>query len=1022
MSSKAASGNGDAKSAGKVGAIMVIGGGIGGMQASLDLANAGFKVYLVDKSSSIGGRMAQLDKTFPTNDCSMCTISPKLIEVDKHLNIDLVTYAEVEAIEGDVGNFTVRVRCKAKSVDYSRCTGCGLCQEKCPTKVDSEFEAAIGKRKAIYVPYPQAVPNKPVIDREHCLKFTKGKCGVCAKKCPTGAINYDDTDKVVEFNVGAIILAPGYDTVDARLKPEYGFGRYKNVITSLQYERLLSASGPTQGHIKRPSDGAVPHRIAWIQCVGSRDALCGNEYCSSVCCMYATKEAIMTAEHEKEAKCTIFFNDIRAFGKGFERYYIGAEKESGVRYIRGIVSTVREMQKTKNLLLKYVSDDGEIKEEEFDMVVLSVGLTPSKGTKELAKVAAIELDSHGYAATSTFQPNESSRPGVFVCGAFLAPMDIPETVMTASSAAAASAELVSSERGALAAHKEYPAEREIAEEEPRVGVFVCRCGTNIGRIVDVPKVVEYAKMLPHVKFATESLFTCSTDSTRGIADAIKEHNLNRVVVAACTPATHEPLFQETLREAGLNKFLFEMANIRNQCSWVHEDAALATAKSIDLVRMAVYRALQLEPIRQLESPVTQKALVIGGGLSGMTAALSLARQGFESYLVEKGDKLGGYLNRLHYTLEGDDVPKQVRELVDEVKKEQLIKVFANAEVTEFGGHIGNFHAAIKSNGKTEKIDIGAVIVATGAQEYQPTEYLYSKSPNVLTQLELEERIAKDPATLKNAKTIVMIQCVGSRDEEHVYCSRVCCGQAVKNALKLKELNPAMKIYVLHRDIRTYAAKELAYKKAREKGVLFLRYDTEHKPEVVQTNGKLSVRAQDVSIGAMLDIKPDMVVLSTGIVPHATNPELSSLLKVSLDRDGFYLEAHLKLRPLDFSSDGIFLCGLAHSPKYIEESIAQARGAASRAADVLSKQSLTVGGIVSVVEAEKCVACLTCVRVCPYGVPEFKEEEGVAYIEPAACHGCGICAAVCPNKAIQVRHYKDKQIIAKCEALYETAKT
>ncbi len=1016
MSSKANPGNGDVGVNRKIGSVMVVGGGIGAMQASLDLANAGFKVYLVERTPSIGGRMAQLDKTFPTNDCSMCTISPKLVECGKHLNIDLITYSEVQSIEGTAGNFTAKVKCKAKSVDYSKCTGCGLCQEKCPTKVDSEFEAGIGKRKAIYVPYPQAVPNKPVIDREHCLKFTKNKCGVCQKKCPTSAINYEDQDKVIELKVGSVILATGYDTVDPKLRPEYGFGRYKNVITSLQYERLLSASGPTHGHIQRPSDTKAPHKIAWIQCVGSRDAQCGNEYCSSVCCMYATKEAIMTAEHEKGVECSIFFNDIRAFGKGFERYYIGAERDSGVKYVRGIISTVREMQRTKNLLAKYVSDDGVIKEEEFELVILSVGLRPSKGSKELAELAGIKLDSHGYALTSSFRPNETTRTGVFALGAFLAPMDIPETVMTASSAAAAAAELIAEERGTLVAEKQYPSERDIMGQRPRVGVFVCRCGTNIARVVDVPKVVEYAKTLPYVEFATESLFTCSTDSQKTITKAIEEHNLNRVIVAACTPATHEPLFQDTLKEAGLNKFLFEMANIRNQCSWVHENAEMATEKSKDLVRMAVARALELESIKQLQSPVTAKALVIGGGLSGMTAALSLARQGFESYLVERSPKLGGYLNRLQYTIEGDNAQEWLKKLVGEVQSEKRIKVFTNAELTEFSGHVGSFHASIKTANKVEKVDAGAVIVATGAQEYQPNEYLYGKTPNVLTQLELEEKVVKDPDALRKANTIVMIQCVGSRDDEHVYCSRVCCGQAVKNALKLKELSPAAKIYVLHRDIRTYASKELAYKKAREKGVLFLRYDPEHRPEVAQTNGRLSVRAQDVSIGAVIDIKPDIIVLSAGIKPHETNSALSSLLKVPLDRDGFYLEAHLKLRPLDFSSEGIFLCGLAHSPKYIEESVAQARGAASRAANLLSKDFLTVGGVISVVNPEKCVACLTCVRVCPYGVPAFKDEEGAVYIEPASCQGCGICAGVCPNKAIEVQHYKDRQVIAKCKVL------
>ncbi len=1024
MSGKENSGNGDPKADSrpdsrpgqKVGSVMVVGGGIGGMQASLDLANAGFKVYMVERSPSIGGRMAQLDKTFPTNDCSMCTISPKLIEVDKHLNIDLITYSEVESIEGEAGNFSVKIRCKAKSVDYEKCTGCGICQEKCPGRTDSEFEAGIVKRKAIYVPYPQAVPNKPVIDREHCMKFTKDKCGVCQKKCPTGAIDYEMQDEVIELDVGAVILAPGYDTMDPACTPEYGYGRYGNVITSLQYERLLSASGPTHGHIERPSDKQAPKKIAWVQCVGSRDSTCGNEYCSSVCCMYATKEAIMTAEHEEGAECTIFYNDIRAFGKGFERYYIGAEKESGVRYVRGIVSSVKEMQRTNNLLVRFALEGGDIKEEEFDLLVLSVGIKPSEGTKELAKIAGIETDSHGYARASTFQPNESSRPGVFAAGAFLAPMDIPETVMTASSAAAAAGELVAEKRGTLTTQKEYPDERDVENEEPRIGVFVCRCGSNIARVVDVVKVMEYAKTLPHVEYAAETMFTCSTDSTRQIAKAIEEQKLNRVVVAACTPATHEPLFQSTLQEAGLNKFLFEMANIRNQCSWVHEDPELATAKSMDLVRMAVARALQLEPIQQMQSPVTQKALVIGGGLSGMTSALSLTRQGFESYLVERSDRLGGQLNRLKYTLEGEDVQERLKKLVDEVGAEDRIKVFTNAEVREFGGHIGAFHATIESDGKREEIDAGTVIVATGAREYKPTEYLYGENPNVLTQLELEEKIADAPDEVRNANTIVMIQCVGSRDEEHMYCSRVCCGQAVKNALKLKELNPKARIYVLHRDVRTYAAQELKYKEAREMGVQFLRYDVERGPEVTEADGKLRVKAPDASLGATLEIRPDMVILSAGVVPDETAAELGQLLKVSLDRDGFFLEAHLKLRPLDFASEGIFLGGLAHSPKHIDESIAQARGAASRAADVLSKESLTIGGIISVVDPDKCVACLNCVRVCPFDAPRFDAETQAAYIEPAICQGCGICAGICPNKAIEVQHYKDRQIMAKVKAL------
>jgi len=732
--------------------------------------------------------------------------------------------------------------------------------------------------------------------------------------------------------------------------------------------------------------------------------------------MYATKEAIMAIDHVEGLEATVFYNDIRAFGKGFESYYETAKKKYGVRYIKSIVSSVKEFQKTNSLLMKYTTDDDQIKEEEFDMVVLSVGLVPSPGTRELAEKLSVQLNQYGFCETKTLAPNVTSRPGVYVAGAFEAPMDIPEAVMTASSAACLSSELLSGERGSMVKEKTYPPEREIASEEGRVGVFVCRCGTNIARVVDVPEVAEYAKTLPGVVHAEENLFTCSTDTTSNMIDIIKKKGINRVVVASCTPRTHEPLFQDTLREAGLNKYLFEMANIRDQCSWVHANhPAEATEKAKDLIRMAVSRANTLEPLQELPFNVIPRGLVVGGGVTGMTAALSLASQGYETYLVEKTSELGGNARDLHYTLDGMEPSKHVEYLIQQVENQDRIKVFKDSHIVEFSGHVGNFKTRVSTGGALNELEHGVVIIATGGIEYRPTEYLYGQDERVLTQRELEKKTVTSKEEFKDIKDVVMIQCVGSREDAHQFCSRVCCTEAVKNAIKLKEINPDINVYVLYRDIRTYAFKELYYKKAREAGVVFIRYDADRKPKVTSSNGQLELEVFDETLGAEITLKPDCLVLSAGIHPRPDAPDLATTFKLPLNMDGYFLEAHMKLRPLDFSNDGIYLCGLAHSPKFIEESISQARGAVARACTVLSKDQMYVSGMISVVDQERCAACLTCVRVCPFDVPSINEA-GVAVIEAASCQGCGICASACPRKAISLQNYKDDQVVAKCAVL------
>ncbi len=1002
-----------------IGSVMVAGGGIGGIQASLDLANSGYKVYLVEASQAIGGQMPKLDKTFPTNDCSMCIISPKLVEVGGHPNIELITYAEILGIEGGPGNFKVKVNRKARSVDMEKCTGCGTCYQKCPTKIPSEFDEGVGLRKAIYVRFPQAVPNVPVIDRENCRFFTLGKCRVCEKVCPVKAINYDQKDEVVTIETGALIVAPGFEPFDPRLKGEYGYGRIKNVITSLEFERYLSASGPLGGEVARPSDKKHPEKIAWIQCVGSRDSSIGNDYCSSVCCMYATKEAIIAKEHDEHIKATIFYMDIRAFGKDFDSYYERARDQYDVRYIRSMISGLYERPKNKNVIVRYINAEGKNTEEEFDMVVLSVGMVPSKDAVELCGRLGIETDKYRFCKTGTFAPLQTSKEGIYVCGSFQSPKDIPETVAQASGAAAYAGGLLSSARGELVADIRYPDECDVSSEDVRIGVFVCHCGINIASVVDVSSVAEYAKSLPGVAYSENCMYACSQDMQQRIVDLIREHNLNRVVTASCSPKTHEPLFQATLRKAGLNKYLFEMANIRDQCSWVHSgEKENATVKAKDLVRMAVANAALLSPLSEISLDVNHRGLVIGGGHAGMIAALELADQGFAVTLLEKEKELGGNLRNIFYTIRGDDVQKYLKELIGRVEANPLITTVKGAEIDDFQGYKGNFTTSVLIGPamRSMKIEHGITIVATGADESVPEEYLYGKNGRVLTQKELEKKIVTDADSIRSANEVVMIQCVGSRDEKRPYCSRICCSNAIKNALKIKELNPGARIYILNRDIRTYGTLEEYYKLAREKGIIFIKYDPESKPAVTENEGALQVIIRDHILRTDLSLNPDLLILSAAIVPKE-NEELAGMLKINRNSDNFYLEAHMKLRPVDFATEGIYLAGMAHMPKLIEETIAQSAAAASRAATVLSKDKLQSEAVVAKVTPELCAVCLTCVRVCPFGVP-FINDEGTAEINPLLCQGCGTCVSECPGKAIELQHYRDVQIIAKCEKVVE----
>jgi len=1468
---------------GKIGAIMVVGGGIAGMQASLDAAAAGYKVYLVERDISIGGVMAQLDKTFPTNDCSTCILSPKLIEMAQHPDIEILTQSQIHRLEGEAGHFTVTIKQKPRYLDAARCKSCGVCTEVCPVTLPSDFDEGLGQRKAIYRHFPQAVPSafaikkygrppctltcparlnvqgyvqlikvgkyqeavelimerlplpgvlgricphpcedrclrrkvddpvaicdlkrfaadrvdldsiappqveakgnkiaiigsgpaglscayhlarrgyrptvfealsqaggmlrvgipeyrlpRQVLDREidHILRHgvelktntalgrdftldglfadgyqavflgigchvgkplnipgeeaegviqgveflrrwnlgeapTAGKklavigggivafdvawiardlgsevtilypgardempafslktepawgkgmniiplatpiqviagpdgkvsgllcrkmklgepgasggrkpvpvpgtefelpvdiivpargrevaagplkdCGVklspggaievdevtyqtsrpgvfaagdvhtgpwtaieavaggieaaesidrylrgvdlaadrtagkeahkrwskipqdeagqlresmsalppeyigadsdkifrdyteteaqkeadrclncggccecmqCVEACLAGIIDHGQQPQTLTLEVGALILAPGFRVFDAKLKPEYGFGRYPNVITSLQFERLLSATGPYDGQVKRPSDGATPEKIAWIQCVGSRDASIGREYCSYVCCMYAAKQAVIAKSQNHRVETTIFFIDFRAQGKGFDRFYERARDQHGVRFIRSMISRVTEDPRTRDLELTFVDEDGRIRTEEFDLVVLSVGLNPHPAAKNMAAVCGIATDKWGFVETPPFETVKTSRQGIFACGVYQSPKDIPETVGQASAAAGVAAALLSEVRGTLLSKVVYSEERDVAGEDPRIGVFICHCGVNIAGVVDVAQVSDYVRTLPGVVFADHYTFSCSTDSLEAMRQVVEERRLNRVVVASCSPRTHLSLFQDNLRKAGLNKYLMEMANIRDQDSWVHQgDPEQATQKAKDLVQMSVARAAMLKPIHELASPVKQRALVVGGGLSGLVAALTIAQAGYQVYMPEIQPRFAGSLaDKMRRTLEGYDYRPFLQEVAYQVEAHPNIHWWPNTKITRFSGNVGNFRCRLESSQKKWEVEFGAVVIATGGQEYSPREYLYRESPRVMTQIQLERFLEDSPNGFSPTSTIVMIQCVGSREPEHPYCSRVCCGEAVKNAITIKEMRPQARIFILYRDIRTYGFKEIYYKKARDLGVQFIRYEFERKPEVTPVRGGLMVSVFDQNLKATIKLKAEYLVLSAAIRPDPIAREVANLMKLPIDADGFFMEAHMKLRPLDFGINGIFLCGLAHSPKFIEESIAQAQGAAARALAILAQKEMYVGGAVAVVDPEKCVVCLTCVRVCPYQVPVIDHSVPAAYIDPAACQGCGLCASECPAKAITLQNVTDSQIIAQGTAL------
>ncbi len=937
-----------------------------------------------------------------------------------------MTLSEVTDVAGVAGNFTVTVKEHPRYVDVDKCIACGECASKCPKKVDDEYNASTGKRKAVYVKYAQAVPLKYQIDPDACIWLKKpGRCGACAKVCPAGAINFEDTEKIHEVKVGSVIMASGFECFDPSGIEPYGYGKYPNVITSMQLERYLSASGPTEGHLVRPSDKKPVRKMAFLQCVGSRDEhLCGNGYCSSVCCMYAIKEAVIAKEHVPDLQTSIFYMDMRTHGKEFDEYYQRAKKDSGVRFIRCRVGGIEPEGREGDLRLHYVNEQGRQIEEYFDLVVLSVGLETPKHVLELADKVGVRLTPHKFAAVSSFSPVTTSKPGIFTCGAFAGPKDIPQSVMEGSAAAAAAGDILAPARHELAKKKTFPPERDILGEELRIGVFVCHCGSNIAGHVDVKEVADYAATLPGVAHVERNLFTCSQDTQDLMVKVIRENMLNRIVVAACTPRTHEPLFHETIKAAGLNEYLFEMANIRNQDSWVHTgDKAAATSKARDLVRMAVAKVSWQGPLENVSVPITGRALVIGGGLAGMSAALNLAKQGFPVDLVERSAVLGGNGLHLHTTWAGEHVGPKLDSLVHDVCSHSLINIHSESEVVAAKGYVGNFLTTIKDkNGNKTPVSHGVAVIATGGTRLMPDEYGYQQYKEVVSALEFDKLKEVGDFHVRNSNSFVFIQCVGSREEDRNYCSKVCCTHSVQSAIELKKENPTRRIYILYRDMRTYAQRESLYKQAREMGIVFINYELHGKPKVEKAEHGFNVEVWDHVLHRPLLIQADMIILAAAILPSPGAKKLANLYKLPVDNFGFFQEAHAKLRPVDFATDGLFVAGLAHYPKPVEESIAQALAASARAATLLSQDEIVLDGIKAQVDPKNCDGCALCVDVCPYHAITLVEIEGddgethqLVEVNTAHCKGCGLCQGTCPKRGVSVAGFTLQQIESQIEA-------
>ena len=1018
--------------------MCIIGGGIAGIQCALDLSEAGVRVVILEKGDAVGGVAAELDKTFPTNDCSMCTLAPKLIELSRRPQVEILTRVEIGSIVEREEGLSISITLNPRYVDEKRCVSCGRCEEVCPIFVTDPSRVLNSGKKAVSKPYPQAIPNSFVIDPASCLFFQYGTCRRCEEVCPRGAIDLDQTRVGTTIGAKAVVVATGARPFDPTPISSLGYGSIPNVITNLEMEQMMRATGPTNGRVVRPSDGESPARIAWVQCAGSRTMVpLKRPFCSSTCCMSSVKEAFNVKEKCHNIVTDIFYLDLRAHQKGSERYYQLA-KEAGVNFIRCRVSNL-EQAPGDRIAIRYRDERGRVDVATYDLVVLSVGRDPKGPFKTVFPESKGLMDEFGFIIPSGEENFRTRLPRIYACGAASAPKSIPHSIVEGSAAAGAILKEVS------LIYDTAPQKRPICQEEyphpKRIGVFVCRCGGNISERLDTRGLAAHVSGLKGVGYCQELDFACSEEGIKAIKEAVKDMGLNGVVVAACSPHTHEAIFGEALCPMGIERWSLSMANIRNQNAWVHEAKdPLAFKKAVDQVALEVRKLTSLRPSPLHEYPVTRRALVIGGGMSGMRCALELAALDVPVTLVERSSRLGGHAINIETTWRGTPLNEVAKAMAKEVESHPKIELILNGEVVSHTGKAGSFTSKIVIDGeRSVVVTHGVTIVAIGAEEYVPKEYLYSKSSRVLTHLEFDSLLAKDrelEELVGHSGVVAFIQCVGSREPERPYCSRVCCTHTIKRALLLKERNPGLDIYVFYRQLRTFGLKESLLLDARQKGIKFVHFDREKKPivqEVVTMEGEapgvetsLKVTYWDSLSKREDSIYPGLLVLATAIVPDEENVRtISRVLGIPLDEDLFLKEAHLKLRPVETIQKGVFLVGLAQYPKEIDETISQCLAVVSRAyASILSQKRLILENPVAKIVLQKCDGCGVCVDPCPYRAIKtveyvFKGEvKKIVEIEEANCTGCGICVATCPKEAVEIAGFEPDTIMNQIEALLE----
>jgi heterodisulfide reductase subunit A len=1138
----------------KIGKALVVGAGVGGIRAALDLAQSGYKVTLIEKEAHTGGILAKLDRQFPTDRCGMCKMLPTIQRdaVSQHClrrglfheNIEIITGASLLALEGTPGHFSARIQENPRWVDADLCTGCGLCEQVCPVEIKNPFNQNLGFCKAIHLPTPHAIPNSFVIDSTACTR-----CGECEKVCPTGAIRiswqdrerfrvlvvddelivrssleawlskeagfsadtagsggealellgtnsyqvmfldikmpgmdgmevlakakeispdtavvmmtaYATVETAVEamktgaldylikpfdaesvlpkvnslyealqlstarkLDAGAVVLCGGVSYFDPSIgKDTLCYGSAKNVVTSLEFERMLSSCGPFEGKLLRPDNLKPVQKVAFIQCVGSRDIGLNADFCSSACCAFAVKEARLAVEQSNgQVEAAIFYMDMRAYQKPLESYCQEAREQYGVRFVKSRVHSVIAGQ-NNDCILRYPSpEDGSMQEESFDMVVLAVGQRPAKGSQELADMLELPVNEFGFIKTLPFSCCETDRPGIFVGGSFTGLKDINESLICASAAAQGASLALHGAGGGLApVAKAIEPDPELLRAPPSVFVALCTCGNKLGRVADEKALAQKLKYQPCVKGVRAFERLCTREGYNEFAEVVKKSGANRLLVGACLPHLHESRVLELARALGVNRACVEVTDTftpANRDEQQGEKCRFSgSSEVLSTLLGSIARLKRARPHPLPSIPVTQRALVIGGGIAGMTAALAIADHGFEVDLVEKGQKPGGNLSWIKRTIEGLETAPLLEETLGRLEKHPLITLHTQAGVLGTTGSLGCFESSVEDKDGGYTIAHGVCILATGGNEAPVEGFGYGLSESVMTQKEWEIALAQNCQEASSLESIVFIQCAGCRSENRNYCARVCCATTLKQALYIKGQNPSTAVFVLYRDMMAYGQMESYYTQARRMGVIFIPYKKDRPPSVEKKDEGLFVTAFDPILQRPLCISADRVILAAGLVPELPE-DLAAGLGIQIDEHGFFKEAQFKWQPVESATSGFFACGAVLGPRNIAESIASARAAASRALAVLSKAGIAGARISASVRPSLCSLCERCIEACPYGARTLDRENEKILVNPALCQGCGSCVTACPNGASVLEGFLREQMLETIDAAF-----